>query len=163
MTNPETSTTSPVAPVVRTITVKATPERAFEIFTTGMTRWWPETHSVRTTEAPIAEIVMEPRVGGRWLERSTDGSECNWGHVLAWEPPKRVVLAWQLNSEWKFDPALMTEVEVLFQAQDSATTLVRLEHSGLEAFGDSAVKVREAVSSQGGWGLLLKAYANSIA
>ena len=163
MTNPDVATSASFAPVVRTITVRATPERAFEIFTTGMTRWWPRTHSVRTTEAPIAEIVLEPRVGGRWLERGTDGTECNWGHVIAWEPPKRVVLAWQLNSEWQFDPALVSEVEILFQPQDSETTLVRLEHRKLEAFGDSAWKVRQAISSHAGWDALLKAYADSVA
>jgi hypothetical protein len=163
MTNPDTSAASSFAPVVRTITVRATPERAFEIFTTGMTRWWPDTHSIRTTDAPIAEVVLEPRVGGRWFERSTDGTECSWGYVIAWEPSKRLVLAWQLNAEWQFEPALITEVEVLFRSQDSETTLVRLEHRKLEAFRDSAGKVRQAISSQGGWDLLLKAYADSVA
>jgi len=163
MTGPRTTATAPsVAPVVKTITVKATPARAFEVFTANMTRWWPITHTIRTSGAPIAEVVLEPRVGGRWYERGTDGTECGWGHVIAWEPPNRVVLAWQINAEWKFDPSLISEVEVRFQAQGTDMTLVRLEHGKLEAFGEGAEKVRQAISSEGGWGVLLQAYADAV-
>jgi uncharacterized protein YndB with AHSA1/START domain len=158
----DTGTAAPVAPVVKTITVNATPARAFEVFTANMTRWWPITHTIRRSEAPIAEIVLEPRVGGRWYERGTDGSMCSWGHVVAWDPPKRVVLAWQINADWQFDPALISEVEVLFQAQGTDTTLVTLEHGKLDAFGAAAAKVRQAISSEGGWGALLGAYANAF-
>jgi uncharacterized protein YndB with AHSA1/START domain len=82
--------------------------------------------------------------------------------VIAWEPPNRVVLAWQINAEWKFDPSLISEVEVRFQAQGTDTTLVRLEHGKLDAFGEGAEKVRQAISSEGGWGVLLQAYADAV-
>lgn len=163
MTHSGTAATPSVAPVVKTITVKATPARAFEVFTANMSSWWPPTHSIRTTEAPLVEVVLEPRVGGRWYERSADDTTCNWGHVIAWEPPSRVVLAWQLDADWKFDPNLITEVEVLFQPQGADMTLVRLEHRKLEAFGAAAQKIREAISSEGGWGVLLKAFADAVA
>lgn len=156
------ATAEGIAPVVKTITVKATPERAFEVFTANMTRWWPITHTIRRSDAPIAEVVLEPRVSGRWYERGTDGTECSWGHVIAWEPPRRLVLAWQIDAEWKFDAALISEVEVLFQAQGPDMTLVTLTHGKLEAFGDAAAKVRQAISSEGGWGALLQAYADAV-
>ncbi len=161
--NSSTAITAYVEPVVKTVHVNATPERAFEAFTAGMGRWWLPTHSISPTKSPIAAIVMEPRVGGRWYERGADGNECDWGHVLVWDPPTRVVLAWQLSAQWKFDPALITEVDVRFEAQRSGGTDIRLEHRHLERFGDVAANVRAAISSPGGWNGLLEAYAKALA
>jgi uncharacterized protein YndB with AHSA1/START domain len=146
----------------RSITVQAPPERAFEVFTTGFSRWWPiETHHIG--EAMATEVVMETRAGGRWFERDADGGECDWGYVTAFEPPHRVVLAWHLNSEWAFDPdpAKATEVEVTFTATDGGT-LVELEHRGFEKHGEAGMKMRDAVSAPGGWTDLLEMYAKAV-
>ena len=91
-----------IAPIVHTVQVKAPPARAFEIFTSRMQDWWPAGHTVG--KKPHVAIVMEPHVGGRWFERDAEGTETQWGQVLAWEPPSRALLAWQLNSQWTFDP-----------------------------------------------------------
>ncbi len=104
-----------IKPVVKTVTVKASPERAFEAFTANMGQWWPKTHTIGA--APFEAVVMEPRVGGRWYERAADGAETNWGKVLAWDPPRRFVLAWQISADWAYDPNLMTEVEVSVRGQ----------------------------------------------
>jgi uncharacterized protein YndB with AHSA1/START domain len=152
-----------VEPVRKTIRVQATPARAFEVFTAGMSRWWMPTHSISPTKTPIAEVVIEPRAGGRWYERGTDGSECEWGRVLTWEPPTRLVLAWQIDAQWRFDPMLLTEVEVRFDAQPSGTTEVTLEHRRLERLGDAATGVRARLASPGGWSGLLERYARAFA
>jgi uncharacterized protein YndB with AHSA1/START domain len=157
-----TTTTAYVEPVRKTIRVQATPARAFEVFTAGMSRWWMSSHSISPTKTPIAAVVIEPRVGGRWYERGTDGSECDWGRVLAWEPPTRLVLAWQIDAQWRFDPALLTEVEVRFDAQASGATEVNLEHRRLERYGDAVAGVRAALASPGGWGGLLEQYARTL-
>ena len=151
-----------IEPVRKTIRVQAPAARAFEIFTAGMFRWWPATHSINPTKAPIAEIVMEPRSGGRWYERGADGSECDWGRVLLWEPPLRVVLAWQIDAAWKFDPALLTEVEIRFEAQGAGATEVRLEHRKLEALGETAAGTRAIIDSASGWSGLLERYATAF-
>src|SRR5262249_28080303 len=127
------------APVRKTLQVKATQAHAFDVFTAGFGRWWPRSHSVG--KSPIEDAVIEPKVGGRWYEGGQDGSECDWGRVLAWEPPARLVLAWQLNAQWQFDPALVTEVEVKFIAEGSAQTRVEFEHRELQRFGDRAEAV----------------------
>jgi uncharacterized protein YndB with AHSA1/START domain len=144
------------APVNRSVVVKAEVERSFAAFTGRMGRWWPRTHSIGA--APLADVVVEPRVGGRWYERSTDGAECEWGKVLAWEPPGRLILAWQLDANWKYDPALVLEVEITFTALQGGMTRVDLEHRNLERYGDKAAAVRDMIGSDRGWLGILKSF-----
>src|SRR5689334_22534213 len=95
--------------VRQSVVVDAPRDRAFAVFTEDMSSWWP-TESYSIGAGPMAEAVIEPREGGRWFERSEDGTETEWGRVLAWEPPDRVVLAWQITAEWRYDPGLHTEI-----------------------------------------------------
>ena len=150
------NSTIAIAPVRKNVRVKARPQRAFDTFTASMERWWPKTHSIN--KSPIREIVLEPRVDGRWFERGEDGTECQWGRVLAWEPPHRLLLAWQINGQWQFDPGFVTEVEVRFIA-DGDGTRVELEHRNLERFGDAATAIRESIGSDGGWLGILQSFA----
>jgi uncharacterized protein YndB with AHSA1/START domain len=147
------------APVRKSLTVKTDAAHAFEVFTRRIGSWWPHSHSVGSS--PQKNVVLEPRAGGRWFEIGEDGSECSWGKVLAWEPPARLLLAWQLNGDWKYDPDLMTEVEVTFTTLAPDLTRVDLEHRNLERFGDKMEPVRTAIDSEGGWTQLLKLYAQS--
>jgi len=144
------------APINRSVVVKAEVERSFAAFTGRMGRWWPRSHSIGS--APIADVIVEPRVGGRWYERSGDGAECEWGKVLAWDPPGRLILAWQLDANWKYDPALVLEVEITFTALQDGMTRVDLEHRNLERYGDKAAAVRDAVGSDRGWLGILKSF-----
>lgn len=146
--------------VRKSIHVRAPLALAFEVFTARMETWWPmSTHKIG--QAACAAVVLEPRAGGRWYERGEDGVECDWGRVLAWEPPGRVLLDWQLSSRWTFDPAFHTEVEVRFTALDAEATRVTLEHRGLEAYGADAMAMRDAFGSPGGWSGMLDLYASS--
>jgi len=147
--------------VTKAISVEAPIERAFAVFTEGFDGWWPRGHHIGKSD--LDRAVMEPRQGGRWYEKGVDGSECEWGSVLAWEPPRRVVLAWQLDSEWNYDPDFRTEVEVRFTADGPDRTHVELEHRNLERFGDAIEQVRAAIGSDDGWGGLLEAYATAAA
>src|SRR3954464_5146254 len=103
-----------VEAIRREIVVDLPPERAFDLFTANMTAWWPAHHHIGS--APIAEIVVEPRAGGRWYTRHEDGSETSTGAVVAWEPPDRLVLTWQIGADWAFHDDLITTVEVRFTA-----------------------------------------------
>src|SRR3954453_16656697 len=104
---------------------------------------------------PMAAAVVEPREGGRWYERSEDGSETEWGRVLAWGPPERGVLVWPLSPEWTYDPGLHTEIEVRFTAEDDARTRVELEHRKLENYAERAEQMRQVPGpDEGGAGLL---------
>ena len=148
------------AAVRQSVLVEAPPERAFEIFTVGMSSWWPlESHSIG--DRPMVAAVIEPRAGGCWFERGDDGSECDWGEVLAWEPPHRVVLVWRLSAEWAFDRTIHTEVEVRFEPQEGGATRVTLEHRGLDAYGEKAAEMRETFGSDGGWAGLLRRFAEA--
>jgi uncharacterized protein YndB with AHSA1/START domain len=147
------------APVRKSIHVDAPPERAFRVFTAGMGRWWKPEHHIAPT--PFADIVIEPRAGGRWFERDKDGTECEWGKVIAWDPPRRVVLAWQLDANWQYDANFVTELEIRFAAE-SGGTRVDLEHRDLEKFGDKAAEVRASLDADSGWNGLLDLYARSV-
>jgi uncharacterized protein YndB with AHSA1/START domain len=135
-----------IAPITRAVQVKADPARAFELFATRMADWWPKGGTIGKT--PHVAIVVEPRTGGQWFERDADGKETHWGKVLAWEPPSRLLLAWQINSQWTFDPDFITEVELTF-APAGGGTLVTLEHRDLERFGADAARHAEMLN--GGW------------
>jgi uncharacterized protein YndB with AHSA1/START domain len=148
------------APINRSVVVKADVARSFAAFTDRMGRWWPRTHSIGST--PLADVIVEPRVGGRWYERSTDGAECEWGKVLAWDPPGRLILAWQLDANWKYDPALVLEVEITFTALEGGMTRVDLEHRNLERYGDKAATVRDMVGSDNGWVGILKSFVADV-
>jgi uncharacterized protein YndB with AHSA1/START domain len=147
------------APVRRSVRVAAPPERAFEVFTAGMGRWWPRTHSIGKSKPDT--FVIEPRQGGRWFERGVDGAECEIGQVLVWEPPKRLVLNWQLTAEFRFDPGLVTEVEVRFIPDGPGATRVELEHRNLERFGDRAEAMRKQIDSPDGWPGILELFAEA--
>ena len=148
------------APVRKSIFVDAPQALAFDVFTSGIGRWWPKSHKIGP--ADLDRPVIEPRSGGRWYELDTDGSQCEIGKVVTWEPPARLVLTWQLNAEFKFDPGLVTEVEVQFTPEGSGTR-VNLEHRHLERLGETAEALREAVDSPGGWSGLLQLYAEAAA
>ena len=144
--------------VRKSVIVAAPVALAFEVFTGRIESWWPmESHHIG--EAACAAVVIEPRPGGRWYERGVDGVECLWGQVLLWEPERRVVLVWQLNAQWTFDPSIRTEVDVRFTAIDDRTTRVDLEHRGLEAYGADATAMRDTFDSPNGWNGMLEHYA----
>ena len=146
-------------PVRRAVTVAAPPARAFEVFTSRIGSWWPRSHHIGAVEPET--VVIEPRQGGRWFERAPDGTECEVGKVLVWDPPGRLVLGWQLTAEWKFDPGLITEVEVRFTPDGQGSTRVELEHRDLERFGDKAGQVRDAIDAPSGWQGVLELYARA--
>jgi len=133
------------------------PERAFEVFTRDIGTWWP-LESYTLGAQPAVTAVIEPRSGGRWFERAADGSECPWGRVLAYEPPHRLVLSWEISCDWQPDASARSEVEIRFRAHEGGTR-VELEHRGLETYGDRAQQMRDTFGSPEGWGGLLAKFA----
>ena len=150
-----------VAPVRKSVRVDAGAARAFDVFTAGLTRWWPRTHHIGV--AAMTEAVIEPRVGGRWYERGEDGSTCDWGRVLVWEPNSRLVLTWDIDANWQFDPKLNTEIEVRFIADGKDATRVELEHRRLDRYGEHRDKMRRVFDTEGDWGKLLEMFAKAAA
>src|SRR5262245_40811254 len=139
------------AAVKKTLEVRASREKAFKVFTDGIDRWWPKTHTIG--ETPLVRTVIEPREGGRWYGLSEAGVEDLWGHVLAWEPPARLMLSWRINGRFEPDLSVHTEVEVRFSDLGGGVTRVDFEHRGLENLGEGGEDAR--VRMDGGWGLIL--------
>jgi uncharacterized protein YndB with AHSA1/START domain len=149
------------APVRKSVRVSAPQARAFEVFSAGIGRWWPKSHHIGSSE--LDAHVIEPKANGRWYERGVDGVECEVGKVLVWEPPARLVLGWQLTPDWKFDPNLITEVEVRFIPDGANATVVELEHRNLDRLGAHADAFRQRIDSPEGWGGLLQLFAQTAA
>jgi uncharacterized protein YndB with AHSA1/START domain len=149
--------------VRKAITVAASPERAFRVFTEQFGVWWPKEYSIGA--ADMVDMVVEPRVGGRWYEIGVDGSECDTGWVTAYEPPGRLVLAWHLDGNWEYDPdpAHASEVEVRFIADGDGHTRVELEHRHFERHATGGHLVRGAVGSPDGWTRCLTGYVDQFA
>lgn len=147
--------------VTHSVLVPLDQDAAFELFADRFTEWWPK-DSHHIADSAAADAFLEPREGGRWYERSEEGSECEWGHVKEIDRPNRILLAWQLTPEWRFDPdeSRATEVEVTFNSEANGTR-VTLEHRGFEVHGEAGVGMRESVSSEGGWSQLLQLYRDA--
>jgi uncharacterized protein YndB with AHSA1/START domain len=144
-----------IEPVRKSFEVELPPPETFQLFTSDMALWWPATHHLGPS--PMIEIVIEPRVGGGWFEVDQDGTTCQWGSILAWEPPDKLVLAWGLQSDWKFSPDLSksSEVEVRFVPMGDSATLVEFEHRYLERHYEGE---KIAVGVNSGWDVILEGF-----
>ncbi|MEO3773393.1 SRPBCC family protein [Micromonospora sp. B9E7] len=146
------------AVVRRQIVVKATIEDAFTVFTERFGDFKPREHNL--LHVPIAETVFEPRIGGFIYDRGTDGSECRWARILAYEPPTRLVFSWDIGPTWQIetDLDLTSEVEVTFTAETPDQTRVELEHRHIDRHGPGWESVRDGVDTDTGWPLYLDRY-----
>lgn len=156
------SSPAPIPPITGTVTVALPLQQAFDTFTGRIDSWWP--HQFHIGAAEVDEVILEPRVGGRWYERGVDGSECDWGRVLAWEPPERVLFTWQINGMWQFDPdpAHASEIEARFRADGEERTTVDVEHRYFERLV-AGQNIHDGINGGGGWALLLDSFATTVA
>jgi uncharacterized protein YndB with AHSA1/START domain len=146
--------------VRKVVSVNAPPALAWRVFTEQMGTWWPLAN-YKIGKPNAVDAVIEPRVGGRWYERGDDGSTCNWGSVLSWEPPSRLVLSWDITADWQYDPNLKTEIEVRFIPEGRNGTRVELEHRRLDRYGARRDEMRRIFDIEGDWGRLLAMFARA--
>jgi uncharacterized protein YndB with AHSA1/START domain len=153
---------APATSVHKSINVDVPVERAFKVFTEQMDAWWSPDHHI--LDAPLAKMVFEPRVGGRIYDVGTDGSECHWSRVLAYDPPRRVVFSWDINLQWQIekDHDKTSEIEVTFTPDGEGRTRVDLEHRNLDRHGDGWEAMHAAVGAPDGWGKGLERFARAV-
>ncbi len=149
--------------VLKSIVVNAPIVRAFEVFTKDFGRFKPPEHNLLAVK--VAETVFEPHVGGYLYDRGIDGSECRWARVLAYDPPNRVLLTWNISPHWQIetDPNKVSEWEVRFISETPQRTRVEIEHRGFERHGEGWQGVRDGVSGDQGWPLYLRRYVEFFA
>lgn len=146
--------------IKKSINVKAAQEIAWRVFTEKMRTWWPLAH-YKIGKANAVDAVIEPRQGGRWYERGEDGSTCDWGTVLVWQPYSRLVLSWDISADFQYDPNLKTELELLFIPDGQSSTRVELEHRHLDRYGSRRDQMRRIYDTEGDWGKLLQSFAQA--
>jgi uncharacterized protein YndB with AHSA1/START domain len=162
MQQPRSGATDPnnVRKAVRT---EAPQVVAWQVFTEQMRRWWP-LDNYKIGKAKAIDAIIEPRVGGRWYERGDEGSTCDWGSVLAWEPPARLVLSWDITADWQYDRNLKTEIELRFIPNGKGATRVELQHRRLDRYGARRDEMHRIFESEGGgWSQLLAMFARVAA
>jgi uncharacterized protein YndB with AHSA1/START domain len=139
-----------IEPVRRSIEVEISAADAFDLYTKDVAAWWAKDHFIG--KEPFVEVVMEPKVGGRYYEVAADGTECDWGQVLVWEPPTRVVTSWHIGGDWKYHPEMekASEVEVRFIPLGELACRVELEHRHFERH-DGGEMVALGVGAPNGW------------
>ena len=148
--------------VRKMLVVQAPQAVAWRVFTEKMGTWWPlSNYKIGKTNA--VDAIIEPRVGGRWYERGEDGSTCDWGTVLEWEPTSRLVLSWDIDANWQPDPSLKTEIEIRFIREADNRTRVELEHRKLDRYGDRRDEMRRIFDTEGDWGRLLEMFSRAAA
>lgn len=157
------TTASTETSVRRGIEVAVPVERAFAVFTEQFDRIKPREHNMLAV--PIAETVFETRMGGAVYDRGEDGSVCRWARVLAFEPPHRFVISWDITPQWQIetDPDRCSEVEVRFVAEGPDRTRVELEHRHLDRHGPGWESERDGVAAEEGWPLYLQRFADLAA
>jgi uncharacterized protein YndB with AHSA1/START domain len=144
--------------VKKSIIVNATVGHAFEVFSAAFDSWWPRSHHIG--KSPMEKAIIEMRVGGRCYTTQVDGTDCDWGRILEWDPPHRFVLAWQITHEWGYQPDLSksSEVEIRFTAEPGGGTRVDLEHRHFERMGPEGDTMRAGVGGPGGWSSLMEMF-----
>jgi uncharacterized protein YndB with AHSA1/START domain len=144
-------------PIRRTLTVPVAPREAFEAFTERFATWYPPEY---TWSGEVLETIgIEPGEDGLCFERGPGGFRCDWGRVLAWEPPGRLVLAWQVSPrrEPQPNPDHASEIEIRFESADQnpSATRVEFEHRHFDRHGPGADDYRDAMNSEPGWDYIL--------
>lgn len=139
-----------IEPIRLVVELDCPAEHAFEVWTARIGTWWPLDHTA--TGQPGLAVILEGRPGGRIFERTPAGAEHDWGEVLAWEPPARLVYSWHLRR----DRADATEVEIRFVALERSRTRVEIEHRAWERLGAEGEDWRDR--NRGGWSTLLPHY-----
>ena len=147
-----------IAPIKITQTIKASPARCFELFANHVGEWWPKGQTL--SKGDYKKLIIEPKAGGRWYEVDSNDKTIQWGEVLAWEPPHRLVLIWRLNTSFAYDPTLHSEVELTFKDAGAGKTTMTLEHRDLEKLGKEPEKFIAMLDA--GWAGHMKTVAKFI-
>jgi uncharacterized protein YndB with AHSA1/START domain len=145
------------------VTVPVGPEPAFDLFVGELASWWP--HEYSWSQEVLEGIGIEPREGGLCSEWGPHGFRCDWGRVLAWDPPRRLLIAWQISPrrEPEPNPAKASEVEIRFGGDGDGRTIVELEHRAFDRHGDDGGEYAEMLGAPQGWPYILDRFAATCA
>lgn len=111
--------------VVVSLRVDATPERAFEVFTSDIGTWWRSNALFRISADGPGRIALETSLGGRLTETASDGRVFEIGRITVWQPGSRLAFTWRQEN---FQPEHITHVEVTFEPVGEETRVTVAHH-----------------------------------
>lgn len=149
-------------PIRETIVLQTSQQAAFDRFANDFGGWWPAEYT--WARDVLEEIAIEPHLGGRCYERGPYGFALDWGRVLVWEPPRRLVFTWQISPQRVPvpDPRQASQVEVWFEPLEGERTRVTLVHGGFENHGEGAAEYQEGLASPQGWAYILQCFSRQV-
>ena len=144
------------------VSVPALPDRAYDIFVNGFRTWWPAEYT--WSQGNLDHVFIEARVGGGCIERSNDGRDIIWGHVVSLDPPRSLAFTWLITGDRRIepDPGKAGTVAVRFDAEGDAATRVTLEHRDFARYGAGWQDYHAAMASPYGWPFCLDSYAAAV-
>lgn len=149
-------------PVKLEVDVPLPLEKAFDAFVHRFSQWWPAEYT--WSQGVLESIDIEPLVGGRCTEFGPNGFQLDWGQVVDFESPGKIVFRWQIdpNRVPQPDPEKSSMVAVTFHATDSKTTILKLAHSEFDNHGVGSEGYREAMNSDMGWRYIINKYLTYV-
>ena len=142
-------------PIVKTIEVTCTQEKAFHVFINEMGSWWPMerfSQSVMRGQT-VNTLRVDAREGGQIVEVSSDDAEVLWGTITTFDPNDFLGMDFHIphpSEEKRSD----SKVEVRFTALADDRTQVVLTQSNWENFGDMAEMVHSGYGT--GWSVIFE-------
>jgi uncharacterized protein YndB with AHSA1/START domain len=113
------------------VNVRSELDHTFERFVSTMRAWWP-VDPFSAGKQSVEQITLEPREGGRVYE-TDDGTTVDWGELVVWDPPNRLVMTWS-------ETPRPTEVELSLTGLGPTLTRVTVVHRGWEKLTEEELR-----------------------
>ncbi len=140
-------------PIIKTIEVPCSQEKAFGVFVNEMGSWWPldkRSMSMISGGKPAKSLRIDPKEGGKIVEIGHDDTEHLWGTIRSYDPHDSLSMDFHMGL-----PAENASlVEVRFTELENERTRVELTQSNWEAFGEMAEMMRDGYGS--GWVIIFE-------
>ena len=151
-------------PIVEARSLAIAPLRAFALFTTDLSLWWPQAYS--WSQGSLDRIWIDDHPAGLAREVDQAGLERIWGFVIDCDPPHRLAFRWMIDPDRALqrDPARASLVEIaIARDADADASRVTLTHGEFDRHPGDTAAYRAGLAADQGWPYLMDLLANAAA